>query len=68
MSAPLTRLRLDQMRCASPGCTHEKHGGLFLHGRCHIGEGNEVEYRDGVLYVRCCVCQRQIVDIQVAVT
>lgn len=31
----------------------EKHGPLFFHGRCHIGAGNEVEYFDGLLTIRC---------------
>lgn len=66
---PLTRTQLDTMRCGvdhgGKPCPHDS-GPLFIHGRCHMGAGNEVEYRDGVLYIRCRECKAQVVDVAVA--
>ena len=64
----LTRADLDHAHCGVSGCTTEHAGGdsLFLHGRCHVGAGSEVEYVDGMLHVRCRVCKKGVALIQVA--
>lgn len=68
MSKPFTRADLDHVHCSVPGCTTEHAGGnsVFLHGRCHVGAGNEVEYVDGLLHIRCTRCKREVAAIQVA--
>lgn len=68
MMKPLSRADLDHMRCKVPGCTTEHAGGepIFLHGRCHIGAGNEIEYVDGLLHIRCRLCKQYVGLIKVA--
>lgn len=64
---PFTVSTLKHLQCQSPDCTHTSHGSLFMHGRCHQGQGNEVEYKDdGVLYVRCRVCKKSVANFKVA--
>lgn len=65
---PLTRATLDHMRCGIPGCasTHDEAEPMFLHGRCHMGAGNEVEYLNGVITVRCRICKKLVVQAKVA--
>lgn len=63
----LGRDELDTMMCSTPGCTCALKDRLFLHGACHPGQGNEVEYgKTGVLSIRCRVCKKSIVNIAVA--
>lgn len=64
----LYREEMDKMRCGEPGCTHEDHDGLFLHGKCHIESPSWVEYRDGVILVTCATCNKMIAVIAVAKT
>jgi hypothetical protein len=54
--------------CQSPGCTHEDHGTLFLHGRCHLDADVEVSYTkdSGEVLVACAVCKLEIARIAVA--
>lgn len=64
---PLTRAILDHVRCGIPDCTSEHEGEpIYLHGRCHMGAGNEVEYLDGVLSIRCVRCKKEVGRIKVA--
>ena len=65
---PVTRAQLDHMRCGFEGCTTEHGGGesMFLHGRCHMGAGNQVEYVDGLLHIRCARCKAGVALIKVA--
>lgn len=62
----LSRVELDKAQCAMPGCTHEDHESLFLHSRCHPKQGTEVEYKKGILYIRCQVCKKTVTEILVA--
>jgi len=64
---PLTRDVLDSFGCATPNCGHD-HSTLFLHGACHLGAGNEVQYTKatGVLTIRCNQCKRFVAAVQVA--
>ena len=62
---PLTRQQLDTMQCGTPGCT-EEHGALYFHGRCHPNAATWAGYADGVVTVRCSVCEQTIVAIAVA--
>lgn len=66
-----TKLTLDIVAaggCSTPGCTHEDHGTMFLHGRCHPNAGTEVSYTrgTGILKVACLKCQKPIALIKVA--
>lgn len=66
---PQTRADLDNQSCEVPGCRHNHAPGstpLYLHPRCHPRQGVEVEYRDGVLYVRCHVCKMRVGEFAVA--
>lgn len=65
MKRPWTRRELDRGRCSNPDCT-EEHDALFLHSRCHLGQGVEVEYNHGVLHIRCRVCKAEVLDVAVA--
>ena len=63
---PLTRKYLDRAHCMSPGCTHESHGGLFMHGKCHMDADVEAEYLNGILHIRCAECGNPVADVKVA--
>jgi hypothetical protein len=54
--------------CHLAGCTHENHGPLFLHGRCHLGAPVEVSYMagSGAILVRCMRCKKTVAEIAVA--
>lgn len=39
---------------------------MYIHGRCHMSAGMEVEYIDGVLNVRCVECKKPTASIHVA--
>ena len=54
--------------CETPGCKHEDHGNLYLHGRCHIRARTEVSYAigTGVIRVACAECHKLIAEIKVA--
>ena len=61
---PLTRSALDKATCQAPGCKHESHGGVVLHGRCHVGSPSTVRYwASGVVEVRCERCDQEIVEV-----
>jgi hypothetical protein len=64
----LYREDLDSVGCTLPGCDHEHHGGdgIFLHSKCHLGSGMEVEYVDGKIIVRCLECKNPVATIAVA--
>lgn len=65
----LTRAQLDLMRC---GMVHPdgeicNHGGpLTFHSQCHIEAPTWVTYSDGVLTVKCSVCEREVAQVKVA--
>jgi hypothetical protein len=62
--APLTRKTLDKATCQVPGCTHEKHDGLVLHGRCHVEAPSTVRYwASGVVEIRCKKCDKGVAEI-----
>ena len=65
--APLNRSQLDGQKCSVPGCTHEDHRLLYLHGRCHPGAGNEVAYDmvQGAIIIRCKRCKELVAEIAV---
>jgi len=62
--APLTRNALDKASCQAPGCKHDNHDGLVLHGRCHVKAPTTVRYWvSGVVEVRCKQCGQKIAEI-----
>jgi hypothetical protein len=63
----LTRQELDRQTCGVPGCTHESHAGseLYMHPRCHAGQGLEVCYLEGKLLVMCRVCKKPVASVEV---
>lgn len=68
---PATKRDLDRLAiggCATPGCTHEDHGTVFLHARCHVRGPIEASYKigSGTLRIACRVCHTVIADIAVA--
>jgi hypothetical protein len=68
---PLTKIQLDLMAahgCETPGCNHEGHDTVFLHGRCHPRARAEASYEcgSGVLRVACADCHKLIAEIKVA--
>jgi hypothetical protein len=62
----LTRKELDEATCQSPGCTHQDHGPLHLHSRCHPSAGTRVAYAQGILTIRCRKCEAFIAQVLVA--
>ncbi len=68
MPEPLNRADLDAAVCQTPGCNHQGHGPLHLHGRCHPSAGCSVSYTrgSGVLDVRCRRCNRTVCQVAVA--
>jgi hypothetical protein len=67
-AGPLTRADLDQLHCAVPGCTHEDHREMWLHGACHRSAGSRVKYdrERGTLIIACRQCEKFIAEIAVA--
>lgn len=62
--APLTRKVLDKLTCQSPGCAHESHDGLVLHGRCHIKAPSIARCSlSGVVTISCLTCEQLIVEV-----
>ena len=62
--SPLTRANLDKLTCQMPGCTHESHDALVLHGACHIKEPSVARYwGNGVIELRCIKCELLIAEI-----
>jgi hypothetical protein len=51
--------------CQVPGCKHETHGEIWLHGRCHINDRLRLGYRPGVLIINCADCFRQVTMVAV---
>jgi hypothetical protein len=64
---PLNRAALDKAGCDNPNCGHD-HTVLFLQSACHPGGGVEAAYdkRTGLLTIRCNVCERRVVEVEVA--
>lgn len=64
VAKPLTRKTLDKLTCQAPGCTHARHEGIVLHGRCHLKSPSKVRYSaSGVVEISCLACDRSIVDV-----
>jgi len=63
-----TRKDLDSFRCDNPSCT-EKHGPLILHSICHPNDPtwSFYDYNNGILTVKCSICESEIAEILVAV-
>lgn len=63
----LFKEQLDQMQCAEPGCTHENHDKLYLHGQCHPDSGAFVCYKlnEGLIEMICAKCKTHICEIVV---
>lgn len=63
----LTRQHMDQLTCANPSCTHEDHKILVLNSQCHRGNAQRAHYfADGVLEIRCHVCNRRVLLVAIA--
>lgn len=60
----LTREKLDQMQCMTPGCL-TSHGPLFFHARCHPDAAVEVQYEAGELTVACARCKTVVAVVAV---
>ncbi len=66
MRAPLTRKALDKLTCQAPGCTHESHDGLVLHGACHIQTPSTARYQQsGVIEISCGKCEKWIAAVAI---
>lgn len=63
---PLRREQLDAKRCHTPGCDHMAHEALVLRAACCSTGQMHVEYKTGVLAIRCGKCGRFVADIAVA--
>lgn len=63
---PFGRDRLDRMGCHDCGDADHAEQGMFIHGKCHPGAGNDVCYRNGRIHVACRECKKPIVAIAVA--
>lgn len=62
--APLTRKILDKLTCQTPHCTHDRHDGLVLHGRCHPTSTTTASYgARGVVEINCRTCDQAIAEI-----
>jgi len=62
---PLTRKTLDKLTCQAPGCTHEDHDGLVLHGRCHIKSASlALCWPNGIVAISCKQCGQAIAEIE----
>lgn len=69
MSEYLTQAELDEVKCGTPGCESEHPTtGIALAAACHLSGGFAVWYQraDGLLTLRCKVCERIICRIEVA--
>ena len=68
MAAPLTRAVLDRAQCSVPGCTHEDHSQMFVHGSCHPRAGLVASYHlaRGSLALYCKQCSKLVAEIAVA--
>lgn len=64
MSDPLTRQRLTDSMCMSPGCTQPGH---VLKARCHPTSGLVVEFQPskGALSISCKLCRKHVRDVAV---
>jgi len=62
----LTRVQIDPMTCAVPGCDHTDHdGGMVMHPRCHVGTPTWCSYGNGVLTISCAECDQVVARIAV---
>ena len=62
----LTRVQMDPMTCAVPGCDHTDHGGgMFMHPRCHVGTPTWCSYGNGVVTISCAECDQVVARIAV---
>ena len=57
----LYKEELDKMECAAG---HEAKG-LWLHSGCHITIPMWVRYENGVLIIRCSVCNKVVAEVAV---
>ena len=62
----VTREGLDKLTCGAPGCSHDRHGPLYLHANCHPAAPPWARYGDGELSVECSVCGKPVVVVAVA--
>jgi hypothetical protein len=65
----LTRMDLDGRTCEVPGCTHAEHtdAPLILSPMCHPAASLSVDYRSGVLTMRCARCAQMVTRVKVAI-
>jgi LSD1 subclass zinc finger protein len=68
---PLFKEDLDRQMnagCSNPDCTADHKIGeeMYLSSKCHLGAPNFVTYREGVVIVRCSICQDIVLEIEVA--
>ena len=58
----LYKEELDKMECAAG----HKAKGFWLHSKCHITIPTWVRYEDGIISVRCSVCDKVVAEIAIA--
>ena len=62
---PLYADDLDAKRCQDPSCDHMNDSELFLWANCHSTNKLQVSYSEGIVTIRCGVCEQVVVDIAV---
>lgn len=66
---PLTTSVLDNMKCATPGCTCGSHDSeMWIHAKCHPGASLEAcyQYATGNLDLICAECKNLVISIAVS--
>jgi calcineurin-like phosphoesterase family protein len=63
---PLTRHNLDKMTCSREKCQNTScTGELAFHSACHESFPTWAVYRDGILIIKCSICDRAIAQVAV---
>lgn len=54
------------MTCSMENCTHEDHGTMYIHSRCHIKSPTWTYFNPetGELVIECAKCKKVITRIQ----
>lgn len=63
---PIYTEDLNQMHCSEPGCGCNHHDDLALHSGCHTGSPTFAWYKEGILTIKCAICETVITKIAVA--
>lgn len=63
---PRTRRELDALPCSCCGGPPHAGSPMDLDSRCHNGAPTRARYAEGVLEIRCAVCDKLVTRIAVA--